>query len=376
MRAAVFVGVNQPLQIEELLIPEPKDGEVLIRVAACGVCHTDLHVMQGDVKFPTPAVLGHEISGTVAKLGPCVEGLSIGQRVVSAFIMPCGTCQYCQMGRDDLCEKFFSYNRLKGQLYDGETRLFRPDGSPVWMYSMGGLAEYAVVPATDVFVLPDEIALDTAAILGCAVFTAYGAVRHASAIQAGDTVAVVAAGGIGLNAIQWAKTFGAAQIVAIDLDENKLQLARQMGATQTVEIASDPVTTVKALTGGKGVDIAIEALGSAQTFSLAADLVRDGGRITVVGIAKTGVSTDIELQRVVRRSLQIVGSYGARTRTDMPEILQFAATGKINYEQSITATYSLEQADEAYVALRNRQINGRAIVRVEKQEEGRPLDND
>ncbi len=362
MKAAVFIGINQPLQIEDLLIPEPRAGEVLLRVAACGVCHTDLHVMQGDVQFPTPAVLGHEISGTIAKLGPQVKGFTVGQQVVSAFIMPCGSCEYCQAGRDDMCENFFSYNRLKGQLYDGETRLFRPDGSPVWMYSMGGLAEYAVVPATDVFALPHTLALEESSILGCAVFTAYGAIRHAADVRAGDTVAVVATGGVGLNAIQWAKTFGAAQIIAIDLDEEKLQLARTMGATHTIHVEDDPATKVKALTNGKGVDVAIEALGSVQTFLMATDLVRDGGRVTVVGIAKAGLTAPIDLQRVVRRGLHIVGSYGARVRTDMPKMINLTAAGKMDYKQSVTATYTLEQADEAYQALRNRKIQGRAIV--------------
>ncbi|MCY0894626.1 MAG: zinc-binding dehydrogenase [Acidibacillus sp.] len=364
MKAAVFVGINQPLQIEELLMPEPMDGEVLIQVAACGVCHTDLHVILGDVNFPTPAVLGHEISGTIAKIGPHVEGFTIGQRVVSSFIMPCDTCEYCQSGRDDMCEKFFSLNRLKGQLYDGQTRLFRPDGSPVWMYSMGGLAEYAVVPVTDVFPLPDAVALDEAAILGCAVFTAYGAVRHAADLHAGDTVAIVATGGVGLNAIQWAKTFGASQIIALDIDHDKLDLAKTMGATHAVHVEDDPIAKVKALTSGKGVDVAIEALGSTQTFSLASELVRDGGRVIVVGIAKSGLTAPVELQRVVRRGLQIIGSYGARVRTDMPKIIQLTASGQMNYKQSITEAFSLEQADEAYTALRNRQIKGRAIVRM------------
>jgi S-(hydroxymethyl)glutathione dehydrogenase/alcohol dehydrogenase len=128
-----------------------------------------------------------------------------------------------------MCENFFYYNRIKGQLYDGETRLFRPDGSPVWMYSMGGLAEYAVVPSTDVFPLPESLPLDKSAILGCAVFTAYGAVRHAGDIHPGERVAVIATGGVGLNAVQWAKTFGAIQIIAIDISNEKLELARKMG---------------------------------------------------------------------------------------------------------------------------------------------------
>src|SRR4030095_2227539 len=150
MTAAILNQVSSPMRIERIPIPQPRSGEALVKVHACGVCHTDLHVIKGEVAFPTPAVLGHEISGTVAFLGPGTSGPEPGTRVVAPFIMPCGTCPLCLAGRDDLCEKFFGMNRLKGTLYDGTTRLRREDGTPIAMYSMAGLAEYSVVPATDV----------------------------------------------------------------------------------------------------------------------------------------------------------------------------------------------------------------------------------
>ncbi len=166
MRAAVLNQAGGDLRVEEVPVPTPPSGEVLVKVGACGVCHTDLHVIKGEVAFPMPCVLGHEISGSVAALGPGVTGLRQGQPVACAFIMPCGACRFCVQGRDDLCETFFAMNRLKGTLYDGETRLARADGTPLWMYSMGGLADYAVVPATDVFPLPQGIQPHEAAILG------------------------------------------------------------------------------------------------------------------------------------------------------------------------------------------------------------------
>ncbi len=362
MKAAVFVGANQPLRIEQIAMPKPREGEALIKVTACGVCHTDLHVLTGEVNFPTPAVLGHEISGHVVELGPGVKKARMGQPVVSSFIIPCGTCQYCSVGRDDMCEKFFSFNRLKGQMYDGETRLYRENGDPIWMYSMGGLAEYAVVPETDVFPVPESTAQGESAILGCAVFTAYGAVRHAADIRAGERVAVVAAGGVGQNIVQWAKAFGASQIIALDVADDKLELAKKMGATDVVNVRDRPVEQVKALTDGQGVDVAIEALGTAQTFSLAVDILKDGGRMIAVGIAPVGTTAQVDMQRLVRRGLRIAGSYGARVRADMPEIVRLAAQGFINYRQSITATYSLDDADQAYQDLKNRRIGGRAIV--------------
>jgi succinate semialdehyde reductase (NADPH) len=178
MRAAVVRERSGPFRVEELRDPEPKAGEVLVEVAACGVCHTDLHIHDGSVPFPLPCVLGHEISGIVLALGEGVSDLAVGQRVAGAFIMPCGTCAMCRAGREELCEPFFAHNRLNGTLYDGNTRLFDKAGSPVWMYSMGGLSEKAVMPARGVAVLPGELELTDSAIFGCALMTAYGAVAQ------------------------------------------------------------------------------------------------------------------------------------------------------------------------------------------------------
>jgi len=157
MRAAVLNGPGTELRVESIAKPEPKAGEVLLRVRACGVCHTDLHVIKGEVAFPTPCVLGHEVSGIVEAVGPGVSEHAPGDPVVTAFLMPCGFCRFCGQGRDDLCVTFFALNRLRGTLYDGTTRLHRMDGTALAMYSMAGLAEYAVVPATAVFGVPDSL---------------------------------------------------------------------------------------------------------------------------------------------------------------------------------------------------------------------------
>lgn len=363
MKAAILEGAPGGLRIEQIPVPEPKAGEVLVKVQACGVCHTDLHVMKAEVAFPTPAVMGHEISGTVVALGPGVKGPAPGTRIASAFIMPCGTCRFCGGGRDDLCDSFFSMNRLKGTLYDGTTRLRRSDGSPISMYSMAGLAEYAVVPATDVFPLPDSLPFEESAILGCAVFTAYGAVRHGADLRGGERIAVVAVGGVGLNVVQIAAAFGASQIIAVDVRDDKLEVARQAGATDVVNSSkTDAVAAVRELTGGQGVDVAFEVLGLQQTFVQAFECIRDGGRMVAVGIAPGKTTAPIEITRVVRRSLRLVGSYGARTRTDMPEIIRLAERGIFRPEKMVTKRYPLDQADAAYQALARGEIVGRAIV--------------
>jgi len=366
MTAAVLNQVSSPLRIERIPVPQPREGEALVRVHACGVCHTDLHVIKGEVAFPTPAVLGHEISGTVTDLGPLTSGPPVGTLVVAPFIMPCGSCSLCESGRDDLCEKFFGMNRLKGTLYDGTTRLHREDGSSLAMYSMAGLAEYAVVPVAGLFPLPEGLPAVESAVLGCAVFTAYGAVRHAAELRGGERVAVVACGGVGLNVIQIARAFGASQIVAIDVRDEKLEVARELGATHTINAASaspaDVTRTVFEQTGGRGVDVAFEVLGRSETFAQAVDLLGDGGRMIAVGIGAGRATAPVEITRLVRRGLRIIGSYGARTRADMPEILRLAKQGTFRLETFVTRRYPLADAEAAYQALSRGEIAGRAVV--------------
>jgi succinate semialdehyde reductase (NADPH) len=365
MKAAVLSEVGGHLILEEIPRPSPKAGEVLIKIAACGVCHTDLHVIKGEVKFPLPCVLGHEISGVVAEGAPDVKATRPGDAVVCSFIMPCGVCSYCVRGRDDLCETFFAMNRLKGTLYDGESRLRRSDGSALAMYSMGGLAEYAVVPASDVFLAPVNVPLADACILGCAMMTAYGAVKNQARVQPSDAVAVVGVGGVGSNVVQIAQAFGAGQIIAVDVRDDKLEAAKELGATHTVNATrGDAVAAVNTLTNGRGVDVAIEALGRPETVVNAFMMARDGGRVVVIGIAPGTTTAGIEITRLVRRGIQLMGSYGSRVRTDLPELLALTTRGQVSASQPITRRYRLAQVDEAYAALQRGEIIGRAIVTI------------
>jgi S-(hydroxymethyl)glutathione dehydrogenase/alcohol dehydrogenase len=366
VKAVVLPGVGAPLAVEELPIPKPRAGEVRLRVRACGVCHTDLHVVKGEVRFPVPCVLGHEVSGVVDEVGPETRSHAPGTPVVASFIMPCGRCRFCVGGRDDLCEPFFALNRLKGVLYDGESRLQRADGSALAMYSMGGLAEYCVVPATDVFAVPPGLPLEAACILGCAIMTAYGAVKHQAALRPAETVAVVGVGGVGSNVIQLARLAGAARVIAVDVRPEKLEAARALGATDGVDAsAGDAVAAVRGLVGGEGVDVAFEALGRPETVTAAFRMVRDGGRAVVIGIAAGSTPAPIEITHLVRRGIRLQGSYGARVRVDMPEIIRLAASGQLSVTQPISRRYRLEQADEAYRALDRGEITGRAIVVVD-----------
>lgn len=280
--------------------------------------------------------------------------------------MPCGNCFYCVKGQEDLCESFFAYNRAKGTLYDGQTRLFlRSNGKPVYMYSMGGLAEYCVVPANALAVLPNSLPYTESAILGCAVFTAYGALRHAAEMRAGDSVAVIGVGGVGSSCLQIAKAFGASEVIAVDVLDEKLQNARTLGATHTVNAAKeDAVENIKEITDGRGVDVAVEALGKALTFSQCAKSVRDGGKAVMIGLAATNVMGEVDITRLVRRQVKIIGSYGARARQDLPQIVKLAESGAFNLKNTISRKCKFEEANSAYEDLDRGKIVGRAVVEI------------
>jgi S-(hydroxymethyl)glutathione dehydrogenase/alcohol dehydrogenase len=366
MRAAILRDARPGLEILEIATPVPRAGEALVRVRSCGVCHTDLHVIKGEVAFPRPAVLGHEISGTIVAIGDGTadaRGLAEGDDVVGAFIMPCGACAACERGRDDLCADFFGKNRLSGTLYDGESRIAMPDGSFLAMYSMGGLAEYSVVPLTALAKLPAGLDPVTSAVLGCAAFTSYGAVHRGGGVQPGDAVAVVAVGGVGSGVVQVARAAGADPVIAIDVAADKLAAAQSLGATHAVNSAEqDPVAAVRALTGGRGVDVAFEALGRPQTFAQAAGMLADGGRMVAIGIAAGAATAEIEITPLVRRGYTITGSFGARTREDLPAVVALAADGGFDADALVTRRYALDQADEAYQALARGEITGRAVI--------------
>ncbi len=365
MRAAVLVAAGEPLEVREIRTPRPRAGEVLVKVIACGLCHSDLHVMAGKIPFPLPAVLGHEVSGTIVEMGQGTRhsGLAVGDQVCGAFLMPCGQCPECARGRDDLCAPFFELNRLKGQLFDGTSRLTELDGSVIAQYSMGGLAEYCVIPVTAVARMTEGMDPVAASIIGCAALTAYGAVRRGADLQYGETVAIIGIGGVGSNIVQVAKELGARHIIAIDVDDDKLAAARRLGATETINSrGEDARERVFEITHGRGVDVAIEALGIPATFEQALTLLADGGRMVPVGLAAGTTAAAVEINRLVRRGQQISGSYGARTRTDLPTVIDLAARGLLDYCGVVSLRVPLSGAEHTYRMLHHGRVAGRAVV--------------
>jgi S-(hydroxymethyl)glutathione dehydrogenase/alcohol dehydrogenase len=366
MRAAVVLGEEERFTVVTIPTPSAKKGEALVKVLSCGVCHTDLHVLKNEVAFPRPAVLGHEVFGQVVALGPDTEetsgGIRVGDAVVGGFIMPCTTCSSCVAGRDDMCSSFFEFNRLRGTLFDGQSRLSMPDGSFLAMYSMGGLAEYAVVPMSALAVVPEAIADVGSAILGCAGMTAYGAAKRVADISPGQSVAIVGVGGIGSSLILMAKALGAGMIVAVDIAADKLDRARELGATHAVNSQEcDAVEEVRNLSDG-GCDVVFEALGIPTTFEQSVSMLADGGTMVAIGIAAAGSRGSIEITPLVRRGYTIAGSFGARTREDLPEVVRLAQSGLFDTNELITRNFPLEEVNDAYSLLREGRILGRALI--------------
>lgn len=364
IRAQILGTTEAAILPAAIQLDGPKADEVVLDIAACGVCHTDLHVIKEEVAFPRPAVLGHEVSGIIVATGDGVDHVAPGDRVVASFIMPCGECRHCRNGLEEICEVFFNHNRVQGRLLDGTTRMHRTDGTDVAMYSMAGHSEQTIVPASAVFALPDEVALQDAAILGCSLFTAYGSVFQTGEVSSGDTVAVVAAGGIGLSITHLAAAAGAQRIFVIDLDDSKLSLAQELGATDVINASHQDPLEYMTTELGHGVDVVFEALGTQATVSQAVSLADDGGRVVLTGIAPPGHVLDTPIAHVVRRKIEILGSYGATVSTAMPAVIDLVAQGEIALQQLITDRFTFDQTDEAYRALDARKIQGRGLITI------------
>lgn len=361
-RGAVLFEPGRPLEVCDIDVAPPRAGEALVRMAAAGVCHTDLHVMQGKFAAPLPAVLGHEGAGVVAETGPGVTSLRAGDRVVPLWRLSCGECEYCRRGKPALCPEGTRV-RNTGRLPDGTSRLSHR-GREIFHYAgVSTFCEYSVVPEGALLKLEPDVPLDRAALLGCAVVTGVGAVTHAAKVQPGDTVAVFGAGGVGLNVIQGAATAGAATLVAVDLHPGKLDVARQFGATHTVDASSrDPVESIRALTGSRGVDHAFDAVGSAHTVRQAYDVLARAGKLVVLGITREEVS--LPLGPLVFEERGVIGSfYGSgRPREDIPALAEMYLRGKLKLDELLTRRYRLEQINEAYAALDRGEVARSVVV--------------
>lgn len=357
MKAAVMYGANQPLVIEDIEVDEPQANEVLIKTSASGVCHSDLHFMEGKWLYPTPVVLGHESAGVVEKVGPGVANVAPGDRCVVAFVQSCGKCDRCITGRPALCTNSQSLNRI------GRIKL---KGTPMLQFAgMSAFAEYMLVNANACVKVPDGVPMEVAALVGCSVMTGVGAVSNTAKVPVGSTVAVVGAGGVGLNIIQGAKLAGASRIIAIDLLENKLAAAREFGATDTVDGSKgDAVQQVQGMTGG-GVDYAFEAIGLMKTAQQCFEMVKRGGTAVIVGMLPLAEELTIPNAGIsFLGEKQLIGSFYGSTRQtyDMPWLMELYRQKRLKIDELITRRYKLEQINEAYEALKNGEVNRSVIM--------------
>lgn len=341
-RAAVVREAHGPIRIEEVPLRDPAGDEVAVEVTACGLCHSDVHFMHGTSGTAFPYVLGHEVAGRVAALGPDATGLQVGDTVVVAPMVACGRCRHCVAGRAAACP-----DRL----------LRRPpipleDGVPAsGVLGVGGLAERVLVPARNAIPLDPRVPPAVAALLGCGVPSGYGAAVHTAGVGPADEVVVIGCGGVGVAAVAGAAAAGAARIVAVDVSAAKLAAATAFGATDVVDAsAGDPVAAVRDLTGGRGADVVLDAVGGARTFATAVGMRASGSRLVVVGAPRTGEVAELGLRELFLTGGSIrVSIWGdCDAARDLPVLAARYLDGSLPLDRYLTGTFALDQAQEGY----------------------------
>jgi Zn-dependent alcohol dehydrogenase len=361
-RAALCRELNKPVVVEEITVDSPRRGEVMVKVGACGVCHSDLSATNGTIAMAPPLILGHEAAGEVIEVGEGVTGFAVGDHVVSSFIYMCGKCRFCAGGRPVLCTE---QGKALTTLPDGTLRTRDAKGNPVSIFSgCGVMAEYATVHTDNLVKIDPKIPLDRAALVGCAVTTGVGAVFNTAGVTPGSTVAVFGCGGVGLNVVQGARIAGAGRIIAIDANEAKLELARRFGATDVLlaRPGEDASKALKKMTGG-GPDYAFECVGSGELAATAYRSIVRGGLAVVVGVAKPGDSTSVRTMTLPFEEKTLTGSYfgSCVPRIDFPRMLGLYAGGKLLLDELITRRYSIEEAPLAFADLESGK-NARGVI--------------
>jgi S-(hydroxymethyl)glutathione dehydrogenase / alcohol dehydrogenase len=349
VRAVVFRDPATPVEVTDVELDPPKEGEVRVRIAAAGVCHSDLHVRKGDWNVATPLVMGHEGSGTVTAVGPGVTSLKEGDRVVLSWVPSCGRCRWCVAGHPARCELAANVLLPQGVLYDGTTRLHR-DGERIHHYlSVSSFAEEAVVPESGAVAIHADAPLDVLALVGCGVATGVGAVQRTAAVPEGASVAVIGCGGVGLSVVQGARLARAGRIIAVDLDPARGELARTFGATEAVASRdADAVEAVRELSGG-GVDFAFDAIGKIETTEQAIAMLAIGGTAVVVGLPPTGATARFEPLVMSERELRIIGSnYGSTIPAeDFPALVDLYLAGDLMLDELVSGRRPLQDAEAA-----------------------------
>jgi len=318
MKAVRLIAPEQPLQLQDIPIPTIGENDVLVRVKAAGICHTDVHYRAGKSPVqPLPRTLGHEIAGTVEQVGNLATNVKVGDRICVHYVLSCGSCYFCNTGNEQFCTH----------------------GSMIGRYADGGYAEYVSVPQRNLVPLPGEIPFEQGAILMCSSATAFHALRK-SRLQGGETVAIFGIGGLGISAIQLAFAFGALEVYAIDINAEKLKLAEKYGAIPINATSNDPVSAIRSLTQGKGVNVSIEMIGLPQVMKQAVQSLAVMGRAVIVGITQNPLEIDT-YRDLLGREAEIIGS-NDHLLHELPLLLEFARSGKLQLSDAITQAIPLE----------------------------------
>jgi NDMA-dependent alcohol dehydrogenase len=360
-KAVLCRTTGEPVAVEEIEVEFPRRGEVMIKMAACGICHSDLSATNGTIPMPAPLVLGHEGAGVVVAVGEGVTEYAIGDHVLSSFVSMCGRCRYCQTGRPQLCDQAA---KAAISLPDGSVRTRDLEGRPLNIFSgCGVMAEYATLHVDNVVKIGADVALDRACLIGCGVMTGVGAAVNTAKVEPGSIAVVFGCGGVGLNAIQGCRIAGAAMIVAVDLSDAKLELARSFGATHAMNSATpDLVKALRKLTGG-GADYAFECVGKGDIVAQAYGVLAKGGKAVVVGVAAPKDTTTIRTGSLTFEEKTLTGSYfgSARPRQDFPRLLALYREKRLKLDELVTRRYRIDEAPQAFADLAEGR-NARGVI--------------
>ncbi|MCY2951261.1 MAG: Zn-dependent alcohol dehydrogenase [Planctomycetota bacterium] len=363
IQAAILVEAKRGFVVEQVDLEEPRKGEVLVKVWASGVCHSDWHLASGATKHPMPVVAGHEGAGVVAAVGESVRGITAGDHVILNWTPACGGCFYCQRGKPNLCEAYID-PIWAGTMLDGTTRL-KWKGGPLYHWcGLASFAEYTVVPQESCVVIRRDVPLGVAALVGCAVATGVGAAMYTAGVRGGESVAVYGCGGVGLSVIQGAALCGAVRIIAIDRNSGKVELAKRFGATHGVVAGADAVEIVRELTGGRGADHVFEAVGMTAVQEEALLAVRPGGTLTLAGLTPTGSGTNLPGAVITRQEKVIKGSYygSVNPMRDFAMILDLYRAGRLKLDEMISRKWGLGQINEAFAEMLGGEVARGVIV--------------
>ncbi len=358
MKAAVCYEFGKPLRVEDIDIDPPQAGEVMVRLVACAICHSDIHAIEGAWGGTLPVVYGHEAAGIVETVGTGVTFAKPGDHVVVTLIRSCGSCYFCSQGDPHLCEGTFAL--------DGESRLRAKSGRAIHQgFRTAAFAEYVVVDQSQVVPVPGQLPLESASLLACGVITGLGAVVNTAKVPSGSSLVTIGAGGVGLNSIQGAALSGAHPIIAIDVSDNKLEAAKAFGASNVINSKKqDAKAVVQSLTQGRGADYVFVTVGSTRVVEQGMGLLRRGGTLVIVGMPPVGAKAEIEAVDIADKSQHILGSKmgSTRLRVDVPKLIEFYQQGRLKLDELITNRYPLQEINEAIASVNRAEALRNVIV--------------